>query len=189
MLRVMPIPSDSVIKAHGADGEWLFEFNGFDLDDCFDSLRISVHSLFGSCRSFGLASSTPNPFSSSEEAKRGLVFLVWLPGVARYRAYPRLYSETPFGVFEMGALRARCAIPKRGPPHVCSAVGAPCLRKGVAQAPAKLRSALGADLGVRELQEKRNSRKEKSSSRQEAFRNSRARLYLWSGCSFCTSGF
>ena len=39
----MPIPSGSVVKVRGTGAEWLFEFTGFDLDDCFDSLRITVN--------------------------------------------------------------------------------------------------------------------------------------------------
>ena len=38
----MPIPSGSSISLKTNDTQWTFRWNGFDLDDCFDSFRISV---------------------------------------------------------------------------------------------------------------------------------------------------
>jgi hypothetical protein len=38
----MPIPSGSSIKLRNQDAEWHFMWIGFDLDDCFDSFRITI---------------------------------------------------------------------------------------------------------------------------------------------------
>src|SRR5262245_51745854 len=59
---------------------------------------------------------SPFPLSSWEE-ERGINCLGLLPGVARYRAYPRLCCETPLGFSRRRALCARigwCALRGEG---------------------------------------------------------------------------